>query len=541
MKKILKKQTKSNPRFFTLGLVALLIFVISCEIPQDAGSVLEIRAETNIFSHKGFITVNDLVDQNNLNGNVLQAKITVLNDNTPNLIVSEGGDYGDTIDIVDGIAAFAVNPSYRDFSNPIDLQVKIYGDDYLTKKVSVTINPDDFTTEINETVLKVSDVPGGVGVKQQTESLSGGSNSNAISISTDTSTDGTSADINIPADNGFKDANGNDITSGDLSLQVVYFDGSNINASRASNTGNIGSLVDENGNTTTNVVLAPLATVDVNMFVGGVEVKEFDTPIEIIMDVNEDMINPNTGVKVAVGDEINIYSTSDDANWAYLGKENIKSSGGNLIISFTTDHLSTFSAAFKVDTCTDGKATLTLPNNGEGFAAVYFGTFITNEGAFYPTVGVKIGSQLSLINAPDGNASLVLEPFFSVGNSVTIEDVAWCASTDNQVSAEVVNELKPEGVTVNLNISAKCPSGNSAIIPNEVKVFVDFNGNGFFKSVGVIKDGKISIAGIELNKTYEMKVTYDGKSGFGSYTFSSENLDILDYDLPGEVCTQLNL
>lgn len=538
MKNIFKNKTKKNTGFFKLSLITLLIFAISCEIPEDAGSVLEIRAETNIFSHKAFITINDLSDQNNLNGNVLKAKITVLNDNTPNLIVSEGGDFGDTIDIIDGIAAFAVNPSYRNFTNPIDLQVAVYGNGFLTKTVSLTINPEDFTTEINETVLKISNVPDGVGVKQQTENLSGGSNTSTISASTDASSDGTSADVNIPADNIFKDADGNDINSGDLNLQAVYFDGSNDDASRASNNGNVGSLLDENGETSTNVVLAPLATVDVNMFVGGVEVKEFDIPIEIVMDVNEEMINPNTGVKVAEGDEINIYSTSDDSNWSYLGKETIKNQGGKLIISFSTNHLSTFSAAFKVDTCADGKATLKLPNDGNGFAAVYFGKFITSGGAIIPTVGIKNGDLLSLVNAPSGNASLVLEPYFGDGNSVTIEDLTWC-NDGTPTEAENTADAAVEGVTVNLNISAKCPSGTSAIIPNEVKVFVDYNG--VYKSVGVIKNGKISIPGIVLGQTYQMKVVYDGQSGYGSYTFSSENVDILDYDLPGEVCTQLNL
>lgn len=540
MKNRLQKISKRNRNIYLFSILALFIGVIACEIPEDAGSVLEIRAETNIFSHKGFITVNDLVDQNNLSGNILKAKITVLNDTRSNLIVSEGGDFGDTIDIIDGFAAFAVNPSYRDFTSPIDVQIEIYGNDYLSKTTTVTINPEDFTTEINETVLKINDVPNGVGVKLQNENLTGGSNTNIISITTDDSSEGTSADVNIPADNGFKDANGNDINSGDLSLQVVYFDGNDVDASRASNNGNVASLVDEDGNTSTNVVLVPLATVDINMFVGGVEVKEFDIPIEIVMDVNEEMINPNTGVKVAVGDEINVYTTSDDSNWSFLIKEVIKSSGGKLIISFTTDHLSTFSAAFKENTCDDGRAILTLPNDGEGFAPVYMGAFFTENNAVIPTVAIKIDSKLYIGNAPNGNASLVLEPFFSTGNSVTIDDIAWCGD-NNEVNEEEANEMKPDGVTVNLNISAKCPSGKSAIIPNEVKVFVDYNGTGYFKPVGTIKDGKIAIPGIELNKSYEMKVTYDGQSGYGSYTFTSASMDILDYDLPGDVCTQLNL
>lgn len=542
MKKNIQKFISTKKIVYLTTIFATLVLAIACEIPEDAGSVLEIRAETNIFSHKTFITINDIVDQNNLNGNVLKANITILDDNRPNLIVSEGGDFTNVIDLPDGIGALAVNPSYRGFSEPINILLEIYGNDYLTKKVSLTINPEDYTTQINESMMKITSTPDGVGVKLQEEALTGGSNASDISVSTDPSTEGTSSDVNIPAGNIFKDANGNPINSGDLSVEVVHFDGKDIDASRVSNTSDIGSLEDENGQVLTNVILAPLATADVNMFVGGVEVKEFNTPIQIVMDVNEDVINPNTGTNVAAGDEINIYSTSDDSNWAYLGKEIITDAGGKLVISFETNHLSTFSAAFKVEKCVDGKAILQLPNNGSGFASVYMGKFITLTGAVFPTVGIKIGDKLSLVNAPSENANLVLQPFFSDGLSVTIENIAWCSSSnDNPAEVSNINDLIPEGVTVNLNISAKCPSGNSAIIPNEVKVFIDYQGFGFFKDVGIIKDGKIALPGIVLNKSYEMKVTYDGESGFGNYTFTSENEDILDYDLPGEVCTSLNL
>lgn len=539
MKNILKNKTKQSTGFFSICLMALFVFVIACEIPQDAGSVLEIRAETNIFSHKAFISIRDLADQNNLNGNVLKAKIIVLNDNRSNIIVSEGGDYGDIINIIDGVAAFAVNPSYRYFTAPIDLILEIYGNDYLTKTILLTINPEDFNTEINETVLKISDVPDGVGVKQQNVTLSGGSNSNSISVSTNASSDGTSADVNVPAVNIFKDINGNNINSGNLSLQVVYFDGSNDDASRASINGNIGSLKDENGQTLTNVVLAPLATVDVNMTVGGTEVKKFGKPIDIIMEINKNMINPNTKAKVAVGDEINIYSTSDNVNWSFIGKEKVTSASGKLLISFKTDHLSTFSAAFKVDTCTNGKATLTLPDDGKGFATVYLGKFITtNEGASYPTIGFRNGAQLSLVNAPSVNASLVLEPFFSSGSIVTINDIAWCGPA---VSSPNTDQLKTGGETIDLTISAKCPSGTSSIIPSKVKLFIDYDRNGYYKEVGLIENGKILIPGIVLNKTYDLKVVYDGKSGFGSYNFTSKTMKITDYDLPGEVCENLKL
>jgi len=536
MKNILKK--KRNTGFLSICLIALLVFAVSCEIPENAGSVLEIRAETNIFSHKTFIYVKDLANQNNLNGKILKAKITVLNDNRPNIIVSEGGKYGSIIELNDGVGAFAVNPSYRDFSEPINISLEIYGNDYLTKTTTLTINPDDFITEINETVLKVSDVPEGVAIKQQNVALSGGSNTNAVDISTNTSSDDTSAEVTIPSKNTFKDINGNPINSGNLGVQLVYFDANNDDASRASINGNVNTLIDEDGKTLTNVILSPLATIDVKMSVGSTEVKEFSNPININLDINKNLINPNTGVKVAVGDKISIYSTSDNINWKYLGEQSIIKKGSKLQVSFNTDHLSTFSAAFKVEKCTNGKATLQLPDNGEGFASVYFGVFTTKSGKKIPTVGAKFGASLSLINAPSEQASLKLQPFFSTGSIVIIPETSLCGPIINN---SVTSGLKLSGETINLNISAKCPSGNSAIIPNKVSLFIDYESNNNYVFVGLINNGKISIPGITLNKKYNLKVTYNNESGTGNYTFDKKNMEIFDYDIPGETCEKLKL
>jgi hypothetical protein len=544
MKKILKSKIKQHNRFLGLGLIAIFLFAISCEIP-DPESVLDIRVQGNIFSHKANISITDLADQNNLNGNALKAKVTVLGNHISNTIVSEGGLYGDVLNISDGIGAFAVNPSYNGFTEPIDIELEIYGDNYLTKTVSLTINPEDTTTEINETVLNIGNVPDGVGVKLQDEILSGGLNTASISVSTDVSSDGTSADVNIPDGNIFKDENGNPITSGDLGIQIVYFDGNNDDASRASINGNVGSLVDENGETLTDVIIAPIATVDVNMSVGGTEVKEFDQPIEIIMDVNSEMINPNTGVKVAVGDEINIYSTNDNVNWSFLTKESISNVGGKLVIVFSTNHLTVFSAGFKVDICSNGKAKIKLPNDGDGFASLYLGTFIeTESGAKTSTVGAKIGSDLVLVNAPSKNATLIMKPFFSTGNDIEINDIAWCSaggSADGGITVPEAEKLKVEGVTVNANVAGKCTSTDSAIIPDNIKLFIDYAGDGTFLPAGIVRKGKIAIPGITLNKEYSLRVTYDGDTETEKYTFTSDYIEILDFKLPGDICAKLKL
>lgn len=54
-----------------------MFFAVSCKIPEDSESKIVLRVDTNIFTHKVFISVNDLADQNNLNGSTLKAEVTV--------------------------------------------------------------------------------------------------------------------------------------------------------------------------------------------------------------------------------------------------------------------------------------------------------------------------------------------------------------------------------------------------------------------------------------------------------------------------------
>lgn len=541
MKEITKKITK----LCSFALLALAFFAVSCEIPENPESIIELRLDTNIFTHKGFITVSDLADQNNLDGTALKAKVTVEGGSSrPDILVSEGGNFGDIWDIKDGIAGFAVNPKYAGFSEPIVFSLEIYGDNYLTKTVDLIINPEDFITEISETVLNTTKVPEGVVVKQQTETLTSGSNTTSIDVSTEVSTSGTAAAVKLPAGSVFKDVNGSPITSGNLTAQVVYYDGNDEAAVRSSINSNIKSLVDESGSKLDNVILSPVATVDVKMSLGSAAVRQFEESIEISMDINKNLINPNTGVVVAVGDELNVYSTSDNSNWTFQSKEMVTSVGGKLVLAFQTNHLTIFTAGFVVSVCDSaGGVSVELPNNGVGFAGTYLGYFLNSDGVKTYTAAIKANGKLKLFKAPTSQASLILRPFFSTGSNIVIGSRSWCGSAGGTVivsQAELAG-LELSGVTVNITASALCPSSDAAIFPDKVAVFIDYNGDGKYDRAGVTEKGKISISGIILNKEYSVKATFNGNTGVGPYTFEQENIVILDFPVPGDLCSELGL
>jgi hypothetical protein len=543
MKNTFRKTTIITRKIFSFAFLALAVFMVSCEIPTDPADILELRLDTNIFTHKGFISITDLADQNNLAGTALKAKVTLKNSNT-DILVTEGGFIKDTYDINDGIAAFAVNPKYRGFTEPINFTLEIFGEDYLTKILDITITPADSITEIRETFLNIKKVPSGVAVAQETAPLSGGSNEEAITVTTDTSSTNTSAEIVVPANNVFKDVNGSVISSSDLIAQVVYFDGNDEEANRSSINSNVESIVDENGNILKDVIIKPVATVDIKMSLGNKEVKKFEKEITISMDVSADFTSPITGEKVKAGDEFNIYSTSDNGNWAFESKGTVIIRGGKLVVDIQTDHLSTYTLGTVESLCgNSGFLFISLGNNASKFSASYSAVFRNANGLIIsPTNAVKKSRSgvigLEINNPPTESTTLTLTG--STGLSVTTALTDWC-SDNVTVSEATLAGLILAGVTVDLNVSAKC-SSQSSIIPNQVRMKIEYiTGSNNFTDVGLIKEGKISVPGITLNKRYNLRIFYDGKSGDGTYTFNSTEIDILNYELPGDVCKELGL
>tara|TARA_B110001450_G_scaffold123416_1_gene116255 strand:- start:3177 stop:4760 length:1584 start_codon:yes stop_codon:yes gene_type:complete len=527
MKKTNNKTTKKIRTFFSILSLAIVAFMISCEIPSDPSEIIELRIKTDIFNHKGFITIKDLADQTNLEGSALKATVTIegYEGDIGDILVTEGGKKTDTWTIKDGLAGFAVNPNHS-FTEPINFKLQIFGDNYLTKTISLTISPLDFITEVRATVLNIKDVPSGVGVADETETLSSGSNASGISVTTEVSTNDTSAEVVIPSDNVFRDENGADISSGDLTVQVVYFDGNDEEAIRSSINGNVASIIDENGDELTNVTITPIATADINMTVGSSEVKGFEKYINISMDINADS-------NVQAGDVLSIFSTSDDENWEFETTAIVTVKESKLVLDFQTIHLSTFSAGFILNLCSEKTSTIFI-GDGDHYNSSYEGEFKLSNGTIQPTTAVKFKMDdgtyaLRFDNVPFEPATLTIGDY-------TSPELSWCG----EIVVDLSDIQQTGGTTVHLTLSAKC-TGNSAIIPDNVKLYIDYDGSSTYTEVGIIREGKISIHNVELNNEYSLKVVYDGNSGYGTYTFNEEQMEILNYPIPGDICDELGL
>lgn len=121
-------------------------------------------------------------------------------------------------------------------------------------------------------------------------------------------------------------------------------------------------LKDLNGNKLPDVGFSPAGSIEMNMSAGGKIVKSFDKPLSTTIEINKEQINPNTQLKYKNGDEIEIYSKSENTGWGKEGTtiltENSKQETGGFL---QIKHLSVWSFGSSRGNCEQLVCTQTAP------------------------------------------------------------------------------------------------------------------------------------------------------------------------------------
>ena len=76
------------------------------------------------------------------------------------------------------------------------------------------------------------------------------------------------------------------------------------------------------------------------MDIDGTEVKTFSDSIEIIFKVDTALINPDTGLKYAVGDSVELWTNDSSDVWSFERYAAVQQGVNGLEIIYETDHLS---------------------------------------------------------------------------------------------------------------------------------------------------------------------------------------------------------
>lgn len=462
----------------------------------------------------------------------------------PNMTVSVSGtdaasiyDFSGTkaIPAPNGIITIGVTPKdVPTTGETLSFIINISGPGYEPKQVPMEIEFEQFSQIVEVTMLKTV-VPTPVStvvVKEIPLNSTTGATTAATTFSTPTSgTVAEKTEITVPAGVTFKDASGKALVGGTLTAQTINFKADDPAAISLFPGGKLSApnVVDENGNTGPAFFL-PAGFTDVQMFVGGVAVKNFSTPISIKIELNPNFVPQSTGVKLAAGNQVSIYSyQTSTGQFKFETVGTVVNVGGKLSVSFQTNHLTVFIVGdvIKTPSCVSPTATISAPwLTGGAKKIVDFEVVNTVDGKVLSTYPIEIG---------DG-AKVVLQGLAPLGITYQIKDyvthellgggaiLSPCAGAPLTITVKAPGGIALDFVTLLLNVN--CPGKGTIVVPN-----FDL----FYKPVGAPNSDYVLLGTAVKGafKTTDLKVnsSYDFRANWGSQVKTVNNRTITAADL----------
>lgn len=554
------KKIKNPKSFIALSIVAISIFILSCDF-KGVTDDFDIVINNSIFKQQIVVELFDPVNQANLEAdNIL--KVEVLGRDADK-IVTDAGEKVSTSKFSRGAISLAVNPNKNATNEPIEFILKITGTNYLTTTIPVFLSDTDSIATMSANLVNKLNTPQGIDYVKESKTLVNNTLNTDVSIETTGAKAGTKSEVRISSGTVFQDENGNAISGTQIVSEVVNFSASDPE-SLASFPGGFmpQQITDENGEIVEDAYFETAGFVSIDMQIGNKEVKRFSKPITIKMQVADDYINPETGSPIKVGDIIPIWSYSkDDGKWDFHTKGTVTLDNGNFVVAYTTTHLSWYNLDYYGRRCANtgwvyrngrwsfmGSTKINVTMNGvnSNNSIRLFSDFVfagTNRSVSYwsgKSYSWYNGQQFDLLNTPNRNLQMVVysgQSRYRKGTELyRSQSFNPCGGNVNIDVTSIVAKLPPPPVNVYVRYTAKC---NGKVIEPTIPLYMKDPTYGYWRYMGYVYRGRITIRGIQLNTPYEFSTYYRGK--FYSQTISFDKTEYINdnYQIPAELCNSL--
>ncbi|MEJ2883460.1 hypothetical protein [Pedobacter sp. GR22-6] len=417
-----------------------------------------------------------------------------------------------------GVITLGVTPKdIPTASKTLAFNVKITAPGYEDKNIEMTIAENQFSQVIEVTMLKTV-LPTEASVVKIVEAALSPTGATTAPISIVTPVNGDveqSTSITVPTGTQFKDAAGNVIVGSAVTAQAINFDPSDPLSVELFPAGSLSSsnVVLPNGQTGEAFFL-PAGFTDIQMFVGGVEVKNFTNPISISIGLDPDFRPQATGLPLAVGDKLGIYAyRTEVGQFTYEGEGTVALVNGKLTVTFSTNHLTVFivgDVVVKPASCLDPSLTFSAPwmTNGatEPMTLEIYdtsdkllatGPTIVSNGKVEVLTGLpSFAVKFKLIN----NAGKVL----ASGN---ITDP--CAGGNINVT---VDNPGSNVQSISLILNVKCPNKGFIIVPN-FDLFYKPAGApaSAYTLLGTTSQGVLRTTLLTIGASYDFRATWNNQ------------------------------
>lgn len=415
-----------------------------------------------------------------------------------------------------GVITLGVAPKQVPVSGKsVEFNVKITATGYETKNIPVSIAFNQFSQVINVTMLQtVVNTPASSVVSTEIALGTDGKSTVVTSFSTPPTSGVTEiTTITVPAGTQFKSADGTVLTGGSVTARAINFDPSDPTAVSLFPAGKLSgdNVVGPDGKTGTAFFL-PAGFTDIQMFVGGVEVKNFSTPITVGIQLDPTFKPQSTGNTLKEGDPVTIYSYQTATNqFKYEAVGNVvRDPSGKLSVSFQTNHLTVFIVGDVVTTttCIDPKVTYVAPWLTAGSTAPLTVQILSADGTKVlasSTVLVKDGLIDKFVGLPAIPVSYkVLDASNVVLASGNINSP--CAGADI-----VINIGTPTNPVQNVSLvlNVVCPGKGTIIVPNFDLFYKPVGApSSAYTLLGTAANGILKTALLKVGSSYDFRATW---------------------------------
>lgn len=493
------------------GLAIVFTFMLSrCKNPLDG-------FKTEINSNISSTSISILVTNANKNAtNQTPANLTLeLKGNGVSRIYEVGG--GKNFTMQNGIINLILLGSDKPSSiNVLNFSAILKADGFLDIEYPISI-ADTGSLTFQIPMVEISNPPEGVSLVSGTATLDNtGTINSDLQISTP-KTQGKLENFTCKISEGtvMKDELGNPVT-GNVTVELVHYDNRSFESIQNIPGGNFAAnVVDKNGNKLDPVEFETAGFVNIEIHSGSQKVKTFSKPVETLMELNELTINPKTGSAIKENDSIQIWSKSEESDtWVYEGDEVITKDviTGKLVSKANISHLSFWRRSWSRPSyyyyyywpiCSNPFVRInTNVNKYVYYELVSQSGYVISTGVTYIYNGARM-----YFNPQSGNTARVNfysgSAWWNKGSLITQTSLfSTCGGSTS------VNLNFPAPTIVNLEISAKCPSGR--IIRPSFDVYYKTTTNSWWQYMGSMINGKVTTDKFELGKTYIFGVNYGG-------------------------------
>ncbi|WP_417886253.1 hypothetical protein [Zunongwangia sp.] len=489
-----------------LIVLILASFFTACEnSPSEVADNFKLGLDVNFLE---YTTQFDFVD--------------IATGNPPdNVTLTPVQDYGTKIlnsagkknfDISEGSLTILLNPANKPASgNSETFEFLATAPNYSEKIVSVTFSEENKTQSKKVNMVNQNNTPSGVSAKKESASMSGDVTTEPKTVEFDSGTSNKKTGGNLVVDSGteFYNKENQKISGQNVEISVVDFDAESESLVKSFPGGLANKTVNKNGSEVKKSFI-PMSYTTINMTVGGTEVRTFNKPINVSMEISPDLFNPITGKKVAVGDELSIYSYQIDKDiWEFEKSGTIQSKNNKLYVSFTTNHLTEYSVVADLDNCEQNDFIIQNPTSSPINAQVELilsGTDVTRTYNIVTDLSLKPGDNtidLPLISVTNATTTFKLK---TIGNTIEQTNIS-CG--DQQVV--VVPTPQDDAVVVSVDIPCDNVDINIDSYPLKYRKVGDTDW-----IPGKVINLMLTSYEIEVGNEYEFKVEFDGKT----YTYN---------------------